>query len=352
MSHPVAAKVYPNNIFKQTTPDEEQALKDKPRFQTWYKGWLTRSEIYERKLPDGLTSALRIDGPSDSALSLDGRGNVRILTGKKNSEIAGSGVLGIKTWGQQQLHNERSNIQYCAGGTENEGQALNVLCYGDVVEQAIGSTRFILAQKIEITATEELVLNGQTIKLQADGDIQMAATSINTAQVNKKDIVLGQKMTFGVSEETSLSFDPRASVNIVSPGHINHKVLGDYQLTTGGVCNIIAGGAPLSVPMVKDRTNTLTTKALLGNLTVESFAGITQINSKLATNVNAGGAVSIVGVGAMTLTGATLAGTFGASQLTTAAFNITSAAVGMQATSLAVTASGNITLTGALIYLN
>ena len=189
MSHPVGAKEYPNNIFKQTTPDEEQALSDQPRFCTWTKGWLTRSEIYERMLPDGLTSALRIDGPSDSAFSLDDKGNVRILTGKK-TQVAGSGVLGIKTWGQQQLHNERSNIQYCAGGTENEGQALNVIAYGDVVEQLIGGTRHLTATKVIITATEELVLNGQTIKLQAQGDIEMGAAAINTEQINKKDIIL------------------------------------------------------------------------------------------------------------------------------------------------------------------
>ena len=219
MSHPVGAKEYPNNIFKQTTPDEEQALTDQPRFQTWYKGWLTRSEIYERRLPDGLTSALRIDGPGDSAFSLDNKGNIRILTGKK-TEVAGSGVLGIKTWGQQQLHNERSNLQYCAGGTENEGQALNVLCYGDYVEESVGSTRYIKAAKIEITATEELVLNGQTVKIQAQGDIEMAAASVTTAQVNKKDIILGQKMTFGAGEDTDLQFDPRASRNVVSPGNI------------------------------------------------------------------------------------------------------------------------------------
>ena len=230
MSHPVGAKEYPNNIFKQTTPDEEQSLKDQPRFCTWTKGWLTRSEIYERMLPDGLTAALRIDGPSDSAFSLDDKGNVRILTGKKTTEVAGSGVLGIKTWGQQQLHNERSNIQYCAGGNENEGQALNVLAYGDVVEQAIGGTRYIKASKIEITATEELVLNGQTIKIQAQGDIEMAAAAINTAQTNKKEIILGQRMTFGAGEDTDLQFDPRASKNIISPGNVNHKVLGEYKL--------------------------------------------------------------------------------------------------------------------------
>ena len=229
MSHPVGAKEYPNNIFKQTTLDEEQALSDQPRFCTWTKGWLTRSEIYERMLPDGLTSALRIDGPSDSAFSLDDKGNVRILTGKK-TQVAGSGVLGIKTWGQQQLHNERSNIQYCAGGTENEGQALNILAYGDVVEQAIGGTRYIKASKIEITATEELVLNGQTIKIQAQGDIEMGAAAINTVQTNKKEIVLGQNMKFGAGEDTDLQFDPRSSKNIVSTGNINHKILGEYKI--------------------------------------------------------------------------------------------------------------------------
>ena len=230
MSHPVGAKEYPNNIFKQTTPDEEQALSDQPRFCTWTKGWLTRSEIYERMLPDGLTSALRIDGPSDSAFSLDDKGNIRILTGKKASGIAGSGVLGIKTWGQQQLHNERSNIQYCAGGTENEGQALNVIAYGDVVEQLIGGTRHLTATKVIITATEELVLNGQTIKLQAQGDIEMGAAAINTEQINKKDIILGQNMKFGAGEDTDLQFDPRSSKNIVSTGNINHKILGEYKI--------------------------------------------------------------------------------------------------------------------------
>ena len=229
MSHPVGAKEYPNNIFKQTTPDEEQSLSDQPRFQTWYKGWMTRSEIYERMLPDGLTSALRIDGPSDSAFSLDDKGNVRILTGKK-TQVAGSGVLGIKTWGQQQLHNERSNIQYCAGGTENEGQALNVIAYGDVVEQLIGGTRHLTATKVIITATEELVLNGQTIKLQAQGDIEMGAAAINTEQINKKDIILGQNMKFGAGEDTDLQFDPRSSKNIVSTGNINHKILGEYKI--------------------------------------------------------------------------------------------------------------------------
>ena len=339
MSHPVAAKQYPNSIFKQTTPDEEQALLDEPRFQTWYKGWLTRSEIYERKLPDGITSALRIDGPSDSALSLDGKGNIRILTGKK-TEVAGSGVLGIKTWGQQQLHNERSNIQYCAGGTENEGQALNVLAYGDVVEECIGSTRYIKAAKIEITATEELVLNGQVIKLQAQGDIEMSGASINTAQVNKKDIVLGQKMSYGAGESTDLQFDPRATVNVVSPGHINHKVLGDYKMDVGGVSSVIVAGGTFAVPFLKDRSSSYTVKTVVGGQNYDAAGFI---------NRTAGGAIADNAAGAFS---ATAGGDASMSAGGTASIDAGGEASINAGAAVNVTAVGNVSIQGALILLN
>tara|TARA_B100002019_G_scaffold89465_1_gene77385 strand:+ start:36 stop:1025 length:990 start_codon:yes stop_codon:yes gene_type:complete len=231
MSTVKPAKTYPDTIFKQTTPDETQELTQFPRFQTWYKGFLTKSEIYERLMPDGLTSALRIDGPDSggAGIVMNHKGNIKLITGKR-TDVAGSGTLDIRTAGCNQLHDGRTNIQYNAGGTENEKQALNVLCYGDVVEQLIGGTKHIIATKVEITASEELVLNGQTIKLQATGDIEMAAASFTTAQVNKKDIIIGQNMKFGAGEDTDLQFDPRSSRNVVSTGNINHKVLGDYKV--------------------------------------------------------------------------------------------------------------------------
>ena len=65
------ASTYPTDLFKQTTPDETQELSSGPKFRTVWKGSLTRSEIYERMLPDNLTCALRIDGPADSAIVLN-----------------------------------------------------------------------------------------------------------------------------------------------------------------------------------------------------------------------------------------------------------------------------------------
>jgi hypothetical protein len=278
MSNQKAALSYPNNIFKQTTPDEEQALSDNPRFQTWYKGWLTRSEIYERMLPDGETCALRIDGPGDSAFSLDNRGNVRILTGVRNKESGpGSGILGIKTWGQQQIHNNRSNIQYNSGD-DKEGQALNIVAYGDIIEQAVGSSRFIRAQKIVIEASEELMLIGKSqVTIQAGsgggGTITMNAGSIEKITTNDKDIVTGQSVEFGVSEKSTISFDPRASVNVVSPGHVNHKILGDYKQWVGGIEQHIIANGLSAPPLVKDRTNSYSVTSV-GPISMTSVANV------------------------------------------------------------------------------
>ena len=142
-------------------------------------------------------------------------------SGSAGDITCGTGTLDINTQGCNQLHNGRTNIQYNEGGTEGDGEALNILCYGDHVEQAMGSERVIKARIIRIAATEELVLEGQNISIQAQGDLQMAASSFTTAQVNKKDIVIGQNMKFGAGEDTDLQFDARASkVILLSLIHI------------------------------------------------------------------------------------------------------------------------------------
>ena len=191
MSKVKPAKTYPDTIFEQKTPDEAQKLNSGPRFNTWYKGWFTRSEIYERMMPDGLTSALRVEGPDSggAAIVMNSKGNIKLITGK-STDVAGSGTLDINTQGSNQLHNGRTNIQYNEGGTEGKGEALNILCYGDYVEQSMGSTRYIRAQKILIEATEELILEGQNVSIQAQGDLQMAASSFTTAPVSYTHLTL------------------------------------------------------------------------------------------------------------------------------------------------------------------
>ena len=316
MSTVKPAKTYPDTIFKQKTPDEAQKLNNGPRFNTWYKGWFTRSEIYERMMPDGLTSALRIEGPDSggAAIVMNSKGNLKLITGVR-TEAAGTGTLDIKTHGCNQLHNGRTNIQYNPGGTENEEQALNVLCYGDVVEQIIGGTKHVTATKIVITATEGLYLNGNTVSIKADGKLQMAGASITTAQVNKKDIITGQKMTFGAGETTDMNFDSRASINTISPGNVFHKVLGNYEIKS---------------------------------LRKMTLRGVSELfmSSPATTTVQGIKSLQLVGTGGMNLTS-------GKTTFETKDFDVTSDKIDMTATKADVSITGkNVRVTGDKIYLN
>jgi len=316
MSTVKPAQTYPDTIFQQTTPDEAQKLNSGPRFNTWYKGWFTRSEIYERMMPDGLTSALRMEGPDSggAAIVMNSKGNLKLITGVR-TEAAGTGTLDIKTHGCNQLHNGRTNIQYNPGGTENEKQALNVLAYGDVVEQLIGGTKYVTATKIVITATEGLFLEGNTVRIQSQGDLEMAAASITTAQVNKKDIVIGQKMSFGAGEDTDMQFDPRASKNIISPGNVNHKVLGDYEIKS---------------------------------LRKMTLRGVTELflDSPATTTVQGEKSLQLSGPGGMNLTS-------DKTTFETADFDVTSDKIDMTATQADVSITGkNVRVTGDKIYLN
>ena len=316
MSTVKPAKTYPDTIFKQKTPDEAQKLNNGPRFNTWYKGWFTRSEIYERMMPDGLTSALRIEGPDSggAAIVMNSKGNLKLITGVR-TEAAGTGTLDIKTHGCNQLHNGRTNIQYNPGGTENEEQALNVLCYGDVVEQIIGGTKHVTATKIVITATEGLYLNGNTVSIKADGKLQMAGASITTAQVNKKDIITGQKMTFGAGETTDMNFDSRASINTISPGNVFHKVLGNYEIKS------------------------------LRKMTLKGVSELF-MSSPATTTVQGIKSLQLVGTGGMNLTS-------GKTTFETKDFDITSDKIDMTATKADVSITGkNVRVTGDKIYLN
>jgi hypothetical protein len=281
------ASSYPTGIAKPTTPDETQSLSDQPRFHTWYKGNLTGSEIYERLLPDDASGALRIDGPNadNAAIVLDSKGCVKLLTGEKTQESGvGSGKLCIKTWGYQAKHHNRADLEFNSGDDTDENQALNLVCFGDYVEQTIGGTRYIRAQKIVIEASEELLLIGKTqvnIQSGADGGgaIIMNAGSVEKTTSNDKEVILGQKMNFGVSEDTTVTFDPRGSKNVVSTGHINHKVLGDLQTWVGGIESHVVAGGPGTPPLIKARDASFSAKT----------TGNVDISSTLMTNLNAGG---------------------------------------------------------------
>ena len=158
-------------------------------------------------------------------------------------------------------------------------------------------------------------MNGQTVSIKADGKLQMAGASITTAQVNKKDIITGQQMSFGAGETTEMKFDPRSSSNIISPGNVNHKVLGDYEIKS---------------------------------LRKMTLRGVTELfmSSPATTTVQGIKSLQLVGPGGMNLTS-------GKTTFETADFDVTSDKIDMTATKADVSITGkNVRVTGDKIYLN
>ena len=347
MSLTFPAQNYPTGIFQQTTPDETQELSDSPTFTTLAKGWRTRSEIYERLFPDGETGTLRIDGPRRGGCfqTFKSDGGIRLRTGPLDTEVAGSAIIGIKSeGGMVQNHLSCSYYEYNTGGEEHEGQALNVLAYGDVVENCEGGTRYIKATKILIQATDQLEIEGQNISISAEGELTMQGASVVTATVNDKEIVVGQKMTFGAAEDTKMQFDPRAQVNIISHGNLNHKVLGDYKLTSLGCVSLFAfGGAGT---LVKNRSvgmsvSTKTKFAAGGTASSELVStGKVKIDSVAGVEIGADANVDI------TSTGNTSVVSGGLTEIDS------SGIVDIKGTTVNIDGSTAVKITGALIYLN
>ena len=341
-----------DGLAKPSTPNETQDTSGIRLCYAW-KGHKTRSSIYERTLPDKLTTALCIDGPSgtDNAMTFHNDGRITLMTGARDpNKGAASGRLNITTFGGLHKHEARVNMEFHEGDNQKpqgDGQALNIICYGDYIDEAKGSERIIKANIIRIEAVEELVLAGGSIKIQSQSDIEMAATAINSAQINKKDIILGQKMSFGAGEETSVQFDPRSNQAVVSPGHISHVIAGDYKQYIGGVSNITAAGGVFAVPLVKDRSSSYSVKSVLGNISTTAVAGATIMNSGAAFTATAGAAATIAAGGTFTATSTgdmTLAG---------AAVSVTGgAAVGITGGADVSITGANVRITGALIYLN
>ena len=344
MAHQKAAKEYPTSIFEQESPDQKELFRDTLRFSTWYKGWLTRSKIYERKIPgEQEVGALRIDGPGDSFLSIRQDGSLRIMTGVKDKNKGPqSGKLGIRTWGQQQLHNNRSDIQYCAGDDE-DGEALNVLCYGDYVENTKGGTRYVYATTIILDATAELILKGGSVKIQSDGEVELSGTSITTAQVNKKDIVLGQKKTTGAGENTTEQFDPRSTTVINTPGSLSWNVAQDYSQLVGGCYKVDAVGGPGG--LIADRSFSMNLKT----------KGDFSAGGTLSSGLYSKGPIEVSTPQMLDLAGTTdvLITSDGTMDVSATDLTMTGANTKLEGTAkVDIESGGNVKITGALIYLN
>ena len=173
----------------------------------------------------------------------------------------------------------------------------------------------------------------------------MSATSFKTAQINKKEITVGQDMKFGAGESSDIKFDPRSSTNIVSAGCINHKVAGDYALRAIGNIHIGSlGGAGL---LIKDRSVgmklTTKTKFSAGGITETKLVGTakTLVSGKAGVEIDTEAEFKASGKA-----GATMESTG------KALVKSETGEAKLQGNQATVSATTNVTISGQAIYLN
>lgn len=247
-------------------------------------------------------------------ISIQQNGDIMMLSGSGGNGKACGGRFIINAKGGQLAKYEGPVITQASASTKSptEGEGSNTsetsatdklacsnLYYGDAITECHGELR-LKATKVVIEAADVLSLVGKSkVLIQAGpsggGEIQLNAGKIKQTCDTSVEEVLGQKSTT-VAEKTDLQYDPRASVNIISPGHVNWQILGDYQQTIGGVSKTEVAGAALSTPLVldADRLNAFSVDALLGNMSMTSAVGNITQTAGLALTSAAGSKVDIV----------------------------------------------------------
>jgi len=290
MSQVTAAENNPTNIFQQTTADETQELTDNPKFNVVYKGHMTRSTILETKYPgDSGVQELTVDGPGDNFIMMDSRSRINIRTGPRNPAIgAGSGALNINAGGGGiWKFEERLNMELNMGGDTEDEQALNMHVNGNMVVDASGDGVVVRGNDITIIAGNMLTLKGMQVNIDANngaGAINMYGGIVQTVTDTKNDFVMGQSKLRNFGEITDVQYDPRGTTNIITTGHINRKIVGDYELWSAGIMSIKAAGTVSMIPLVLNRLNTLKISTGIGNVSIDP-SGSFLVDAKLSAEI-------------------------------------------------------------------
>ena len=194
-------------------------------------------------------------------------GDIAVLTGKGGKGNACGGRLLVNT-AKGQLVKSGPIVQEVVASKvdpgEGEGsstnsdsaEAISVVAYGDSTEEVVGAEKTIKAEHITLDADTITLRAGSKIFVDAPEWVEVIG--MKKSIVDSSDEFTTQKVT-EVKEETTLTFDPRGSKNIVTRGHLNHRILGDYALKVDGYMDLqVMGGVPIGEPLIKNRSAALT----------------------------------------------------------------------------------------------
>ncbi len=192
-------------------------------------------------------------------------GDIAILSGKGGKGKACGGRMLVNTAGGQLIKSGSTTAEYSGsknnavegGGSSDNSEnstAYSGMYWGDKTEEIKG-THTINAQHIELVA-DTISLKGDSKIIIETPELIQNIDSADTKIVTEKKEVTSSNTE--VKEETTSTFDPRGSKNIVTTGHLNHSILGDYALQVDGFMDLQVMGKSFGVMLVKNRSAALT----------------------------------------------------------------------------------------------
>lgn len=278
-------RTFTGDLLEPTTPNEEQDTSPKPRTV------LVNGPHHQILDHNGdLEIRHKIGG---HGISIDANGDIYMLTGP------GSGGRAL---GGRFIVNAHNGSIFKSGGpictealadsgnpVEGEGSestaeaakqglARSDLHYGDWITETHGELR-LRATNITIEASDVLSLIGGSVLIQGGpnggGEVAVAAGSVTEITSIKKTAVTSQNLKVGAGEDTDLQFDPRASRNFVSSGHMNVHAMGDFKLKSLGCGQVnFVGGPPMAYPFVPPpRLTTFGLDVMKGGMTLATKVG-------------------------------------------------------------------------------
>jgi hypothetical protein len=149
---------------------------------------------------------------------------IKKIDGKSHTEIGGDKTSGDNTTNEP---------------NSEDSPAYSLKVYGNAYIESQGGHLSMRGTNVTVNAVSVLALKSdKDILLQAGengGKITMNAGTVETNCAFIRDNVSGGiYKSVPSGEETTTSIDPRSSVNIVSSGSIQHKILGDLKLQVTG----------------------------------------------------------------------------------------------------------------------
>ena len=284
-----------------TTKAAEIQKKDKPTPSTANETQKGKKETHHKVLVTDCSFTMQTDWTGafignklfGHGMHVQNNGNIHINCGPK---WLGNGKLCMISRGGM-IHKSGPVYVERKGNSKDPGQgkgsttsvssakklsAYSEVNYGNSTSETHG-TLYIRATHIVLDAVDSLTLKSGDATIMQAGQILTNTPKYESDIGDKHEKVTSTYARTVLGDEKTFQLDPRSSSHIVSFGHVNRRIFGDYKFKANGVGYMgFLGGPPLGFPHVKQRLNGFNLAVKAGNIGIETKLGAIKIKSLLS----------------------------------------------------------------------